>query len=119
MKTTVEINNNHVELNDEKLKDVAGGSFYSLKFYKTPEEVQFVHKIGDTVEIKTIFGIGTVRCRITDVKADYFELNNSGFPGIPGSTNFAWGYIDLYFCEELESHWHFRNEWKRRSEIEL
>lgn len=106
------------ELTENVLKQVAGGSPYRREYYKTPGEVQFIHKVGDIVEVENWFGFGTVRCKICEIKAEYRSLDNSGAPGMGGTSCHRDGYVDLYRCEELESHWYFSNGWYSRDGLE-
>ena len=115
----IEVSKKLRELSEEELSAVTGGSFYSKEYYGTREAVQFVHQPGDIVEVSTIFGFGTtVQCRISEVKIVWDEIQNSGAPGMPGTAYYNSGYVDMYYCEELEYHWHFPNGWKSRNEIE-
>ncbi len=98
------------EMNEKDLEMVTGG--YSTTFFAKAEDVTFVHKVGDIVEVYVIFG-ATVRCRITEVSIQY----TSGMSSSHGLSS-PRGYYDVYKCEEIEYHWYFSNGWRTRGELE-
>ena len=106
------------ELSDDELSQVTGGSYYSREYYKNENEVQFLFNIGDEVEVRNWFYIGTVRCKVVGRKKEYEFIENTGAPGMPGGAYYNEGWVDYYDCQELESHWWFPNGWYDRSMIE-
>lgn len=98
------------EINEKELETVTGG--YSTTLFKNAEDVTFVHKVGDYVEVYVLFG-ATVRCRITEVSIQH----TTGYCSSHGVSSPS-GYYDVYRCEEVESHWYFSNGWRTRGELE-
>ena len=107
------------ELSEEELAQVNGGEYYTREFWNKKEDVQFLFKVGDKVEVSAPFWFGTVHCEITAVKSEFTSIHNTGTPGIPGSVYMAEGYTDYYYCKEIEYHWHFPNGWYPRNSIEV
>ena len=107
------------ELTDEELSGVTGGDYYSTERYKSKENVEYIFEVGDIVEVRNWFYIGTVRCRITEVKIEWDEVCNTGAPGMPGTAFYDAGWIDKYYCQELENHWYFPNDWYPRSMLQI
>ena len=113
-----EVSSGLKELTPEELKEVTGGSCYDMQYCDKESDVQFLFKVGDTVEVSNWFYIGTVRCKITAIKAEWREADSSGGPGMPGTAWHNAGYVDKYYCQEEEEHWYFHNDWKMRDEIQ-
>lgn len=114
----LEVTKNLKELTSEELKEVTGGECYEMDYYDNENAVKFLFKVGDTVEVSNWFYVGTVKCKITAVKVEWEEGDCSGGPGMPGSAWHYAGYVDKYYCEEVENHWYFSNGWKTRDEIQ-
>lgn len=106
------------ELNDDDLKQVVGGSFYDMEYFEKESDVKYLFKVGDVVEVRTLFYIGTVQCTITAVKSEWDESSSDGAPGVPGSAWYDAGFVDKYYCQEKESHWYFPNDWYTRDMIQ-
>ena len=109
---------NVIELTPEELEMINGGEFYDKKFYPNANDVVFNAKVGDIVEVRNIFYIGTVQCKITAVKTEYESIMNTGAPGIPGGPSYD-GYIAMYYCESVEGHWYFFDGWYTAAMIEI
>lgn len=107
-------------LTDEELADVSGGKFYSLELFKNKSDVNYLFKVGDIVEVKNWFLVGTVRCRITGVRTEWQVIGgNTGGPGMVDGDCQKEGWADSYYCQELESHWYFSNGWCGRDMLEI
>ena len=60
-----------VELSDDDLKNVTGGSNLTLHFFDTEEEVRFIFFPGDIVYVKENIFSKTVRCEV--VRREVFD----------------------------------------------
>lgn len=103
------------QLQDNELKMVIGGKYYSGAGKTSPDDVEFIANIGDIVEVASGWGFGTVRCRIVDRKVSGYSYS----VGKRGSGQTISCYYDVYECQELKSHWYFKNGWKSRNDIEI
>lgn len=104
------------ELGNAALEQVAGGGYYASEHYTSESDVKYVVNVGDVVQVRNWFMIGTVTCRVTAVKAAKNGYN-TGAPGMPGSAN-SGGWVDMYYCEETESCWYFPSGWYTRDMLE-
>ena len=105
------------ELTETEAEKVTGGEFNTTIYWKKEDEVEFIYEIGDEVEVASGWGFGTtVRCGITDRKANFFRPTTVG----PLGTPIVYGYRDEYFCEALDPPFYFIGDksWRFRSEIE-
>jgi len=102
-------NEKQVTLNDDELATVTGGTdWYDQKLWSSKTSVQYLFKVGDTVEVASGWGFGTtVRCKIVALGIGYFSLANGGN-----------AYFDTYYCENEEYTWWFYDGWKTRDLIE-
>lgn len=95
-------------LDDDSLEAVAAGTFIDMGNEPIDGTVVYDFQVGDVVDVKS--GFSTVRCRITQLGADYDFVKDSN--GVPQKTPVA-----TYYCEKMESNLLFFNGWKDRDQI--
>ena len=106
------------ELTEEEAAQVSGGQFYTTRYWKDKNDVEYIFEVGQEVEVASGWGFGTtVRCRITNRRVEYFRTTSPG----PLGTPLVWGYRDEYFCEAIDPPFYFLGDkcWRYRGEIEM
>lgn len=103
--------NEHIaaqSLDDESLEAVSAGTFLGLENQADAGTVEYVFQVGDIVDVKSVFS--TARCRITQLGTNCTVVNDSN--GVPQQT-----FVDIYYCEKVDSSLLFINGWKERDQI--
>lgn len=113
------LNSKIKELSDDELKQIVGGKYPDNVYYETAEQVQFIHNVGDIVEVYSGCIFGTVECTIIDRKVSWYETRNTGASGIYVAN--VSGYRDEYLVKENNYHWYFYldEEWLPRNDIQI